>query len=82
LLKGLDKVDGEAALFFLAYNLRRSMSILGVPELIQRLQTAIFHFSRLSKQESRSPQHFGLPAQWSAWLLLSRNWNILELAVR
>jgi transposase len=37
LLKGLKKVDGEMGLIFTAYNLRRSMTIFGVEELLTRL---------------------------------------------
>lgn len=81
LLRGLEKVDGEAALFFLTYNLRRSMSILGVPELIQRLQAAIFQFFCLSMQESRSQGCFRSPAPWSSKWRTSSKWNIFELAV-
>lgn len=38
LLKGKEKVNGEYAIIFTVYNLRRSVSILGVPELIKRLK--------------------------------------------
>ena len=38
LLKGKDKINGEYALVFTVYNLRRSVSILGVNELIKRLK--------------------------------------------
>ena len=41
LLKGLEKVDGEYNLLACCYNLRRSMSILGVSELIKRLKARI-----------------------------------------
>lgn len=44
LLKGKQKVSGEFALIFLAYNLRRSMSIFGVLDLIKRLKNALFTF--------------------------------------
>jgi transposase len=37
LLKGLKKVNGEMGLIFLTYNIRRSVSILGVPNLIARI---------------------------------------------
>ncbi|HYP42876.1 MAG TPA: IS1182 family transposase [Candidatus Nitrosocosmicus sp.] len=37
LVKGLEKVDGEMAIIFTMYNLRRAMSILGVDELKRRL---------------------------------------------
>lgn len=38
LLKGIKKVNGEMAIIFTVYNLRRAMSILGVKELINRLK--------------------------------------------
>lgn len=47
LLKGLEKVKGEMALIFLSYNIRRSMSILGVEELIRRLKDWKGFFSPL-----------------------------------
>ncbi len=38
LLKGIKKVNGEMAIIFTMYNIRRAMSILGVKELISRLK--------------------------------------------
>lgn len=38
LLKGLPKVDGEYNLIACCYNIRRSISILGVLELLERLK--------------------------------------------
>jgi transposase len=38
LVKGIEKVSAEIALIFLTYNIRRSVSILGVEELIKRLK--------------------------------------------
>ena len=38
LVRSLEKVDGEFSLLACCYNLRRSMSILGVPELVRRLK--------------------------------------------
>ena len=38
LLRGMKKVDGELGLIFFCYNLRRSMSILGVQGIIERLR--------------------------------------------
>jgi transposase len=38
LLKGMEKVNGEMAIIFTMYNIRRAMSILGVSELISRLK--------------------------------------------
>ncbi len=40
LLRGKEKVSGEWSLIAICYNLRRSMSILGIPSLIQRLKAA------------------------------------------
>jgi len=38
LLKGKEKVNGEMALIFLTYNLRRCVSILSIKELLRRLK--------------------------------------------
>ena len=38
LLKGMKKVNGEMAIIFTMYNLRRAMSIFGISELISRLK--------------------------------------------
>ena len=40
LLKTMKKVNGEFAIIFTCFNLRRGMSILGIPELIKRLKVA------------------------------------------
>jgi len=37
-LSGLEKVNGEHSLIMLVYNIKRSINILGVPELIAKLQ--------------------------------------------
>jgi len=37
LLKGIEKVTGEFALIFTAYNLRRAISILGVNALLEKV---------------------------------------------
>ncbi len=42
LLKSKEKVSGEYSLVFLAYNLRRAVSILGVKDLLERVKTAFF----------------------------------------
>lgn len=44
LLKGKEKVGAEFDLICLAYNMRRSVSILGVKELIKQLKAAFNHF--------------------------------------
>lgn len=38
LVKGIEKVNGEMAIIFTMYNIRRAMSILGVERLIERLK--------------------------------------------
>jgi transposase len=38
LLRSIKKVNGEMAIIFTMYNLRRAMSIFGIPELISRLK--------------------------------------------
>jgi transposase len=38
-LKGLEKVNGEHSLILLVYNIKRTINILGVPDLIAKLQT-------------------------------------------
>lgn len=40
LMKGLKKVNGELALIFTCYNLRRAVSILSVPKLLKLLKTS------------------------------------------
>ena len=37
-LIGLEKVNGEHSLIMLVYNIKRSINILGVPDLIAKLQ--------------------------------------------
>ena len=39
LLRGFEKVKAEASLIFCAYNFRRMINILGVSEIVRRLQT-------------------------------------------
>ncbi|MFV8375255.1 hypothetical protein [Flavobacterium sp. LB1P71] len=38
LLNGIGKVNGEHSLIMLVYNIKRSINILGVPDLIAKLQ--------------------------------------------
>jgi len=45
LLRGMQKVNGEKALVFRSYNLRRSMSIMGIKGLIKALKRAFLAFS-------------------------------------
>ncbi|MCB0533092.1 MAG: IS1182 family transposase [Saprospiraceae bacterium] len=55
LLKGKAKVEAEYSLVFLAYNLRRALTILGAKGLIEWLNAIIFEkfaFSRSTKDQS------------------------------
>lgn len=47
LLKGKEKVSGEYSLVFLAYNIRRAITILGVSDLIERVKRLFFRFFAL-----------------------------------
>ena len=38
-LTGLEKVNGEHSLIMLVYNIKRSINILGVPELIAKIKS-------------------------------------------
>ena len=51
LLRTIKKVRGEVALLFLAYNLKRALSVLGFEGLMERLKAlsiSLFRFCRLS----------------------------------
>jgi hypothetical protein len=37
-LTGLEKVNGEHSLIMLVYNIKRTMNILGIPDLIDKIQ--------------------------------------------
>jgi len=52
LLKGLEKVGGEFDIICLCYNMRRSVSILGVKELIKRLKTNFFGICKIIESTS------------------------------
>jgi transposase len=60
LLKGIEKVNGEMAIIFTMYNIRRAMSILGVSELISRLKQwkAAYNSSKTSILSSLSIHQF------------------------
>jgi transposase len=53
LLKSKEKVSGEMAIIFTAYNLRRSMSILGVSALIEALKERFWDFFDLRAARER-----------------------------
>jgi len=60
LLKGKEKVEGEYSLVFLAYNLRRAMSILGVNGLLDLVKAGFFDIFVLWRQVERLNRSFGL----------------------
>lgn len=53
LLKSKEKVSGEMAIIFTAYNLRRTMSILGVSVLMEALKRCFLGFSALRAAKER-----------------------------
>jgi transposase len=53
LLKGKEKVNGEYSLVFLVYNMRRAMSILGFPALLELIKAAFFDISALCRRMER-----------------------------
>ncbi|MFN0213653.1 MAG: IS1182 family transposase [Saprospiraceae bacterium] len=61
LLMGKEKVTAEYSLVFLAYNLRRAMSILGAKDLLKRVKAAFFNILALRCQTQRQNQ--GLAAE-------------------
>jgi len=64
LLKSKEKVSGEMAIIFTAYNLRRSMSILGVSALLKALKG---HFSLFLALERRVERLAGDRRQAAPW---------------
>lgn len=63
LLKGKEKVSGEYSLVFLAYNMRRAVSILGVKDFLERVKTgfnSIFVRWRAMAHASAWCQNFAL----------------------
>ena len=65
LLKGLQKVDGEMGLIFIAYNLRRSMSIFGIEDLLERLD------------KWKGPKYKGFKALLKSFLELKHLYRIM-----
>jgi hypothetical protein len=55
-LYGLEKVGGEQALILLVYNIKRSMNILGVPDLIENpyMKDGCFVFFRVNFKPTRA----------------------------
>jgi transposase len=65
LLRGLKKVNGEMALIFLAYNLRRSLSIIGVKALIKAISKVIFGFFCLRRHVVQHIRIFNQGRSWA-----------------
>ncbi|HNB54316.1 MAG TPA: IS1182 family transposase [Anaerolineales bacterium] len=53
LLKGKEKVNGEYSLVFLAYNMRRAVSILGMTDLLKRVKALFFEVFTLTAPVER-----------------------------
>jgi hypothetical protein len=58
LMKTKQKVEAEMSLIFTCYNLRRSMSIFGVKDLIKRLKRAFLEIGRLAALMKPRASHF------------------------
>ena len=64
LLKSKEKVSGEMAIIFTAYNLRRSMSILGVLGLLKALKERFLRFFALGVARERPVAALRPAAAW------------------
>lgn len=60
LLKTKKKVEAEMSLIFTCYNLRRSMSIFGVKDLIKRLESAFLEIWMLTALMKPRASHFSV----------------------
>jgi len=67
LLKSKEKVSGEMAIIFTAYNLRRSMSILGVAALIEALKSRFSGFFALWRVSGRQGRGSGVENCGVVW---------------
>ena len=77
LLKGKEKVSAEYSLVFLAYNLRRAMSILGVKDLLELVKTAFPDVLALRPRRERqkwnsSPENLGVAWRGRAAQVMAR----------
>ena len=54
LLKGIKKVDGEMGIIFTCYNLRRTISIMGVEKLLKKLRKWEPDYKRAMKNMGKS----------------------------
>ncbi len=70
LVKGLEQVNGEAALMYFAYNLRRSMSILGIKVLLSRLKVLKLEI----KEYFRTVRSYG---NWNQLTRSKTSWRLI-----
>jgi radical SAM protein with 4Fe4S-binding SPASM domain len=76
-LRGLEKVNGEFALIMTVYNLKRTINILGIPELLQLIQNWKPDYKRVSLALKSSL--FGLIKALLAFKTLISKTNELNL---
>lgn len=67
LLKGKEKVNGEYSLVFLAYNMRRAMSILGVDGLLKRIKAVFWAVLALRCRTERLSRRSGFENFGVVW---------------
>jgi len=48
-LKGLEKVNGEHSLIMLVYNIKRTINILGMPDLLERLKNWTPNYDKIAR---------------------------------
>lgn len=75
LLKGKEKVEGEYSLVFLAYNMRRALSILGVNDLLWRIKAAFFAILALERGVVRQNRNLSL----KKFSVVGRGREVLEM---
>ena len=59
-LRGLEKVGGEMALIMTVYNLKRSVNLLGMAQIVEKLQKWVPNYERVShcQQKWLDTRHF------------------------
>ena len=48
-LRGLEKVNGEHSLIMLVYNIKRTINILGIPDLLEKLKNWKPNYDRIAR---------------------------------
>jgi hypothetical protein len=68
-LRGIEKVNGEHSLIALVYNLRRTITILGTKEIIEKIKSWKPDYKRacrlLSKVKALEPHRAKIKTAWS-----------------